>query len=113
MYSLDLSKYKDLETYQNLVEEVESKYENDIEKIEYAKEIMSDNFYIQYVISILQVKLFRKYMDDKIVIEAGDLDDFFRSVLYINDYVSDDVPYDYVIRKSDRFIKGLIRDLYK
>ncbi|EMY3421221.1 hypothetical protein AAID24_004741 [Escherichia coli] len=109
----DLSIYKDLDKYQSLVNEAESKYENDIEKIKYAKEKMPDNFYIQYVISILQKKLIEKPMNDEIVIRAGILEDFLRSVLYINDYVSDDIPYDYVVKKSDRFINTLIRNLYK
>lgn len=113
MYSLDLSKYKDLNKYQDLVDEVASKYQNDIEKIQYAKEKMPDNFYIQYAISTLQEKLIEKTMNDEIVIKAGVLEDFLRSVLYINDYVSDDVPYDYVVKKSDRFINTLIRNLYK
>ena len=113
MYSLDLSKYKDLEKYQNLVEIVNKKYINDIDRIKYAKEIMPDNFYIQYVLTTLQRKAIHIPMDKDISIKAGDLDNFIRSVLYINDYVTDDVPYSYVVKKSDRFINELIEKLYE
>lgn len=108
----DLSIYKDSKEYIRLVDKVESKYENDIERIQYAREIMPNSFYIQYTIYTLQGKLLRTPMSETISIKAGNLDDMLRCLLYINDYVSDKVPYEYVVKKSDRFIKELINQLY-
>lgn len=102
--------------YVDLVNQLDKKYSDDLERLEAAEKLMNKQQYHHYLISTLQQKSFdhmcKNGRESSITLRVSDIDDFLRSVLWLSDHIEKEVDFGYVRSKRKFFIESLIEQLY-
>lgn len=110
-----------IDDYQEIVNDIHNKYEDDMERLDSAKHIMSDKMYMKYLLQTLQRKSFIEsapYVGGEesekptVTFRLQDVDNFIRAILFMNEHGNEDISFGYVKKKSKNFIYTLMDKLY-